>query len=70
MLLYNKLRSVIPATAGIQVEKTGFRIKSGMTKRIKPFLKHYTRCSYTTNYVLFPAVRHLNYMFFMWPVIY
>jgi len=31
MHLYNDLKVVIPAKAGIQVEKTGFRIKSGMT---------------------------------------
>jgi hypothetical protein len=39
-LLYNNLRAVIPAKAGIQVEKTGFPrvkhgaglIKSGMTR--------------------------------------
>jgi hypothetical protein len=41
-LLYNNLRDVIPATAGIQIEKTGFRIKSGMTKCVKSFMKHYT----------------------------
>ena len=42
-LLYNNLRSVIPAKAGIQVKKTGFRIKSGMTKGIKTFLRHCIR---------------------------
>jgi len=42
-LLYNNLRAVIPAKTGIQIEKTGFRIKSGMTKCVKLFLRHYTR---------------------------
>jgi hypothetical protein len=36
MLLYNDVTAVIPAKAGIQVEKTGFRIKSGMTKLSSP----------------------------------
>jgi hypothetical protein len=40
--LYNGLSVVIPAKAGIQVERTGFRIESGMTQYVKPFLKHYT----------------------------
>jgi hypothetical protein len=31
MRRYNDPRVVIPVKAGIQVEKTGFRIKSGMT---------------------------------------
>ncbi len=31
-LLYNNLGVVISTKAEIQVEKTGFRIKSGMTK--------------------------------------
>jgi hypothetical protein len=53
-LLYNNLRDVIPAKAGIQIasgpkgplaqrEKTGFRIKSGMTKCVKSFMNHYAR---------------------------
>jgi hypothetical protein len=33
----------ISAKAGIQVEKVGFRIKSGMTKCVKSFLRQYTR---------------------------
>ena len=40
--LYSGLRTVIPAKAGIQIEKIGFRIKSGMTKYVKSFLKQYT----------------------------
>jgi hypothetical protein len=32
----------ISAKAGIQVEKTGFRIKSGMTNFVKTFLRQYT----------------------------
>jgi hypothetical protein len=42
-LLYNHPRVVIPAKAGIQFEKTGFRIKSGMTLCVKSFLRQYTR---------------------------
>jgi hypothetical protein len=34
-LLDNDLRAVIPAKAGIQIKKTGFRIRSGMTKYVK-----------------------------------
>jgi len=54
-LLYNNLRDVIPAPYQVrgklqwesrlppaQREKTGFRIKSGMTKCVKSFMKHYT----------------------------
>jgi hypothetical protein len=37
--LYNDLRAVIPAKAGIQIRKTGFRIKSGMTQWLKSFLR-------------------------------
>jgi hypothetical protein len=36
------LHDVIPAKAGIQVGKTGFRIKSGMTKVANGLLRHYT----------------------------
>ena len=36
-------QAVIPAKAGIQIENTGFRIKSGMTNCVKPFLRHYTK---------------------------
>jgi hypothetical protein len=54
--LYNDPIVVIPAPAfarvnlsprrrgaGIQTENTGFRIKSGMTKCVKLFLRQYTR---------------------------
>ena len=37
------MKVVIPAKAGIQIENTGFRIKSGMTKCVKFFLRQYTR---------------------------
>ena len=40
--LYNLLRTVIPAKAGIQIEKPGFRIKSGMTNCVKTSLKYNT----------------------------
>ncbi len=33
---------VISAKAGIQTENTGFRIKSGMTKCVKLFSRHYS----------------------------
>jgi hypothetical protein len=33
--LYNSLTTVIPAKAGIQIERSGFRIESGMTKILK-----------------------------------
>ena len=33
----------ISAKAGIQIEKTGFRIKSGMTKWANSFLRKHTR---------------------------
>ena len=36
------MKVVIPAKAGIQIENTGFRIKSGTTKCLKFFLKQYT----------------------------
>ena len=48
-LLYSNLKSVIPAKAGIQVKKTGFRITSGMTKCIITFLRHYIRNVYLFN---------------------
>jgi len=37
----NNLKTVIPVKAGIQIQKTGFRIKSGMTQCVKSFLRHY-----------------------------
>ncbi len=43
ILLYIISQAVIPAKAGIQIENTGFRIKSGMTKCVKLFLRHYTK---------------------------
>jgi len=36
------MRVVIPAKAGIQIENTGFRIKFGMIKCVKFFLREYT----------------------------
>ena len=52
--LYNNLRTVIPVKAGIQVasgpkgplaqrENTGFRVKPGMTIKVKGLLTQYTR---------------------------
>jgi len=40
ILLYKDPRVVIPEKAGIQTDNTGFRIKSGMTKYVKLFLRH------------------------------
>ena len=34
-LLYIKLEAVIPAKAGIQIRNTGFRVKPGMTIKVK-----------------------------------
>jgi hypothetical protein len=36
----NDPKAVIPAKAGIQIGKTGFRIKSGMTKSLESFPRH------------------------------
>ena len=36
------MKVVISAKAGIQIEDTGFRIKSGMTKCVRFFLRQYT----------------------------
>ena len=41
-LLYNDDESRLPAKAGIRIENTGFRIKSGMTECVKFFLRQYT----------------------------
>jgi hypothetical protein len=35
------MKTVIPVKAGIQIQKNGFRIKSGMTQCVKSFLRHY-----------------------------
>ena len=35
--------AVIPAKAGIQIENTGFRVKPGMTIKVKGLLTQYTR---------------------------
>ena len=51
-LIYNDLRAVIPAKAGIEIKKTGFRIRSGMTKYVKLFPKHYTRRSIFNELIL------------------
>jgi len=59
------MRVVIPAKAGIQIENTGFRIKSGMTKCIKVFLRQYTRYFLLTNLcqvVLEPTRAYLCYL--------
>jgi len=53
-LLYYNLIVVFPAKAGIQVEKTGFRIKSGMTTCVKSFLTQYT----------IETIRSMIYQFF------
>jgi len=35
--------AVIPAKAGIQIENNGFRVKPGMTIKVKGLLTQYTR---------------------------
>jgi hypothetical protein len=35
MLLYMNSEAVIPAKAGLQLKKTGFRVKPGMTIEVK-----------------------------------
>jgi hypothetical protein len=42
-LLYISSEAVIPAKAGIQIENTGFRVKPGMTIKVKGLLTQYTR---------------------------
>ena len=41
-LLYISSEAVIPAKAGIQIENTGFRVKPGMTIKVKGLLTQYT----------------------------
>ena len=43
-LLYISPEAVIPAKAGIQFRNTGFRVKPGMTIKVKGLLTHYTTC--------------------------
>ena len=40
-LLYVRSEAVIPAKAGIQVRNTGFRVKPGMTIKVKGLLTQY-----------------------------
>jgi hypothetical protein len=42
-LLYIISEVVIPAKAGIQFKNTGFRVKPGMTNKVKGLLTHYNR---------------------------
>jgi hypothetical protein len=50
-LLYNDLRAVIPSVLKSKNpdQKTGFRIRSGMTKYVMGFLKHYTNTNAINN---------------------
>jgi hypothetical protein len=41
-LLYINSEAVIPAKAGIQLRNTGFRVKPGMTIKVKGLLTQYT----------------------------
>ena len=41
-LLYINSEAVIPAEAGIQHRNTGFRVRPGMTNKVKGLLTHYT----------------------------
>jgi hypothetical protein len=40
-LLYISSKAVIPAKAGIQLRNTGFRVKPGMTIKVKGLLTQY-----------------------------
>ena len=42
-LLNIRSEAVIPAKAGIQIENTGFRVKPGMTIKVKRLLTQYTK---------------------------
>ena len=42
-LVYISYEAVIPAKAGIQFRKTGFRVKPGMTIKVKGLLTQYTK---------------------------
>ena len=42
-LLYISSEAVIPAKAGTQLRNTGFRVKPGMTNKVKGFLTQYIR---------------------------
>ena len=42
-LLYINSETVIPAKAGIQLTNTGFRVKPGMTIKVKGLLTQYTK---------------------------
>ena len=42
-LLYISCETVIPAKAGIQPQNTGFRVRPGMTIKVKGFLTQYIR---------------------------
>jgi len=44
--LYTHSGAVIPAKAGIQLNKTGFRVNPGMTIKVKGLSTHYTRVIY------------------------
>ena len=41
-LLNIRSEAVIPAKAGIQIENTGFRVKPGITTKVKGLLTQYT----------------------------
>jgi hypothetical protein len=45
-LLYINSETVIPAKAGIQIANTGFRVKPGMTIKVKELLTQYPRYYY------------------------
>jgi hypothetical protein len=42
-LLYISCKAVIPAKAGIQLRNTGFRVKPGMTIKVKGLLMNHGR---------------------------
>src|SRR3972149_3399823 len=52
-LLYTHSGAVIPAKAGIQLNKTGFRVKPGMTIKVKGLSTHYTSLDF---HICLPAM--------------
>jgi hypothetical protein len=52
-LLYINSETVIPAKAGIQLANTGFRVKPGMTIKVKGLLTEYIRFRTETHQMRF-----------------
>jgi len=57
MEYHDKRKTVIPAKAGIQRDQpTGFRVKPGMTIKVKRLMTHYIRLSTIRERFLFRRV--------------